>query len=103
MTLYDGGRELADAATEAPPLRKVHVTVLRSSSAEEDKRRLGQIYDVMRRHRDAQSRDHFVLYLTQGAQRMMLDFPNDPTTCSPALQAELARIVGWDGLRVESV
>jgi len=102
MTLYDGGRELADAATEAPPLRKVHVTVLRSSSAEEDKRRLGQIYDVMRRHRDAQSRDHFVLYLTQGAQRMMLDFPNDPTTCSPALQAELARIVGWDGLRVES-
>ena len=82
--------------------RKVHVTVLRSSSVEEDKRRLGQIYDVMRRYRDAQSQDHFVLYLTQGTQRMMLDFPNDPMTCSQALQADLARIVGWDGLRVES-
>ena len=92
---------IADA-TDAPRPRKVHVAVLRSS-VEEDKRRLGQIYELMRRHRDAQSQDHFVLYLTQGAQRLMLDFPNDPVTYSQALQTDLARLVGWEGLRVESV
>lgn len=92
---------IADA-TDAPRPRRVHVAVLRSS-VEEDKRRLGQIYELMRRHRDAQSQDHFVLYLTQGAQRLMLDFPNDPVTYSQALQTDLARLVGWEGLRVESV
>lgn len=95
----------AAAAPDDPPAprpRTLHITMPPSANAEEAKRRLTQIYDLMRQHRDAQSRDRFVVYLTQSARRLMLDFPNDPVTCNHALQATLAGLVGWESVRVEA-
>ncbi|MFZ1551601.1 MAG: hypothetical protein WAV53_09425, partial [Anaerolineae bacterium] len=107
-TLFELARDPAHGATAAPhdpPAprpRTLHITMPPSANAEEDKRRLTQIYDLMRQHRDAQSRDRFVVYLTQSARRLMLDFPNDPVTCNHALQATLAGLVGWESVRVEA-
>jgi DNA polymerase-3 subunit alpha len=114
------GREpslIADSATDeintahpadepeekAPPRRPVHirVTLARSPNLEEVIRRLGQIYDLLKRY---PGDDRFSLYVENGHQgRFLIEFPNDSTGHCAELEQDLRALVGARAIMVEPV
>jgi DNA polymerase-3 subunit alpha len=82
----------------------LHVTVPRSdptlgSNMEAVIRRLGRVYDLLRRY---PGEDRFSLYVENGSQgRIQISFPNDTTGHCVELEQELRALVGAGMVRVE--
>lgn len=101
--LFLGVHEAPIMPYAAPPPRPrtLYITLAHTVTTEDATQHLGRIYNIMQQRRRPDSQDHVVVLVPQTARRLQLDFPNDPVTCDQGLQADLARLVGWENLRVE--
>jgi DNA polymerase-3 subunit alpha len=86
------------AGSSQEPIR-LHITVSHTGPMEEVVRRLGQVYELLRRY---PGEDRFSLYVDNGAQgRIQFDFPNDTTGHCLELEQALRTLVGGAAIRIE--
>jgi DNA polymerase-3 subunit alpha len=83
-------------STLRPP-REVRVTIQRTADVEKDKKLLSWIYDLLR---DRPGRDRFCIVVRKNGGAMQLDFPNDRTELTPALEQQLTRRLGAGSVEV---
>jgi DNA polymerase III subunit alpha len=82
-----------------PKTTRLLVTFRRSHSLEGDRQRLGDLVDLLERHRGA---DRFVIIVeAPGQPRYQLDFPNSTTRICQELKNELSQRLGAGYWRVE--
>ncbi len=77
--------------------REIRVTVQRTSDAERDKRLLGWVVDQLRAKPGP---DRFCVIVRKNGAAVQLDFPNDTTTFTPALEQQLVRKLGAGSVEV---
>ncbi|MEP7199834.1 MAG: OB-fold nucleic acid binding domain-containing protein, partial [Chloroflexota bacterium] len=76
------------------------ITVPRSGDHAHDIARVAQVYELLQTY---QGDDHFSIYTTNRAGRVLLDFPNATTKHSVQLQQKLAQILGAGTVQVKSI
>ncbi len=77
--------------------REIRVTVQRTPDTERDKRLLGWVVDQLRAKPGP---DRFCIIVRKNGAAVQLDFPNDTTTWTPALEQQLVRRLGVGSLEV---
>jgi DNA polymerase III subunit alpha len=77
--------------------REIRVTVQRTPDAERDKRLLGWVVDQLRAKPGP---DRFCIIVRKNGAAVQLDFPNDTTTWTPALEQQLVRRLGVGSVEV---
>jgi DNA polymerase III subunit alpha len=77
--------------------REIRVTVQRTPDAERDKRLLGWVVDQLRAKPGP---DRFCIVVRKNGAAVQLDFPNDTTTWTPALEQQLVRRLGVGSVEV---
>ena len=77
--------------------REIRVTVQRTPDAERDKRLLGWVVDLLRAQ---PGHDRFCIIVRKNGAAVQLDFPNDTTTWTPALEQQLVRRLGVASIEV---
>lgn len=88
-------------APPQPGPRHLHITIPRSADLEGVIQRLGQVYEVLQRH---PGKDRFSLYVENGGRgRVQIDFPNNSTQHSLALEQELRAMLGASTIRIEAL
>lgn len=80
----------------APP-REIRVTVQRTLDAERDKRLLGWVVDALKAKPGP---DRFCIIVRKNGAAVQLDFPNDTTAFTPALEQQLVRRLGVGSVEV---
>jgi len=99
-----GGRAEVTAVQCAPKDRResplhLSITIPRSGDLQSVIKRLGQVYELLQSHPGG---DRFSLYVENGGRgRVQIDFPNDTTHHSLALEQELRSLLGAGTIRVE--
>ena len=77
----------------------LHITIPRSDDLRAVIKRLGQVYELLQSHPGS---DRFSLYVENGGRgRVQIEFPNDTTRHSLALEQELRSLLGAGTIRVE--
>jgi hypothetical protein len=84
------------APVHRPPL-ELRVTVQRTPDVDRDKRLLGWVVDLLRAKPGP---DRFCIVLRKNGATVQLDFPNDTTTFTPALEQQLVRRLGVGSVEV---
>ncbi len=85
---------------QSPPHpRVIRVTVQRTPDAERDKRLLGWVVEVLKAK---PGQDRFCIVVRKNGAAVQLDFPNDTTTWTPALEQQLVRRLGVGSVEVRS-
>jgi hypothetical protein len=77
--------------------REIRVTVQRTPDAERDKRLLGWVVEVLKAKPGP---DRFCIVVRKNGAAVQLDFPNDTTTFTPALEQQLVRRLGVGSVEV---
>ncbi len=85
--------------TPASP-REIRVTVQRTPDAERDKRLLGWVVDALRAKPGP---DRFCIIVRKNGAAVQLDFPNDATAFTPALEQQLVRKLGVGSVEVREM
>jgi DNA polymerase-3 subunit alpha len=84
----------------AGPLH-LYITIPRGDDLQLVIKRLGQVYELLQSHPGG---DRFSLYVENGGRgRVQIDFPNDTTHHSLALEQELRSLLGAGTIRIEPV
>ncbi len=79
----------------------LHISIPRNADLEQVIRRLGQIYDLLRRY---PGQDRFSLYVENGSRgRIQIEFPNDTTGHCIELEQEVRAMLGAGTIRVEKM
>ena len=79
------------------PPRELRVTIQRTADAEKDKKLLSWVYDLLR---GRPGPDRFCIIVRKNGSAMQLDFPNDTTEFTPALEQQLTRRLGAGSVEV---
>jgi len=79
------------------PPRELRVTIQRTADAEKDKKLLSWVYDLLRGRAGP---DRFCIIVRKNGSAMQLDFPNDTTEFTPALEQQLTRRLGAGSVEV---
>ncbi len=87
-------------AVERRPPRMLRVTMQRTADVERDKRLLSWIVDLLR---GQPGPDRFCVVVRKNGAAVQLDFPNDTTTLTPALEQQLVRRLGVANVEVREV
>jgi DNA polymerase-3 subunit alpha len=77
--------------------REIRVTVQRTPDAERDKRLLSWVVEVLKAKPGP---DRFCIVVRKNGAAVQLDFPNDTTTFTPALEQQLVRRLGVGSVEV---
>jgi hypothetical protein len=77
--------------------REIRVTVQRTPDAERDKRLLGWVVEVLKAKPGP---DRFCIVVRKNGAAVQLDFPNDTTAWTPALEQQLVRRLGVGSVEV---
>ncbi len=77
--------------------REIRVTVQRTPDVDRDKRLLGWVVDLLRAKPGP---DRFCIVLRKNGSAVQLDFPNDTTTFTPALEQQLVRRLGVGSVEI---
>jgi hypothetical protein len=77
--------------------REIRVTVQRTPDTERDKRLLGWVVEVLKAKPGP---DRFCIVVRKNGAAVQLDFPNDTTTWTPALEQQLVRRLGVGSVEV---
>lgn len=78
----------------------LRVTMQRTADVERDKRLLSWIVDLLR---GQPGPDRFCVVVRKNGAAVQLDFPNDTTTLTPALEQQLVRRLGVANVEVREV
>ena len=91
--------ERSGGATLIPPRAplELRITIQRTSDAEKDKKLLSWVYDLLR---GRPGTDRFCIIVRKNGSAMQLDFPNDTTEFTPALEQQLTRRLGAGSVEV---
>jgi hypothetical protein len=76
------------------------ISVPRSGDHALDIQRVSEVYELLQSY---PGEDHFSIYTTNSAGRVLLDFPNASTKNSVQLQQKLTQILGAGTVKVKSV
>ena len=76
------------------------ITVPRSGDHVQDISRVSEVYELLQAN---PGDDHFSIYTTNSAGRVLLDFPNATTKHSVQLQQKLALILGAGTIKIKSI
>ena len=92
--------ERSGASTLHPPRTPIElrVTIQRTADAEKDKKLLSWVYDLLR---GRPGTDRFCIIVRKNGSAMQLDFPNDTTEFTPALEQQLTRRLGAGSVEVK--
>ena len=74
------------------------MTIQRTADAEKDKKLLSWVYDLLR---GRPGTDRFCIIVRKNGSAMQLDFPNDTTEFTPALEKQLTRRLGAGSVEVK--
>ncbi len=97
--IQDVQRSRSSAQPKGGQPRTVRVTLPRTGDQSEDKHKLREIHNCLTNY-DGQ--DHFVIHLAAGRGKSVeLRFPNQGTSCCPALLADLEALVGPSAVQIE--
>ena len=89
----------SEGATLIPPRAPIElrITIQRTADAEKDKKLLSWVYDLLR---GRPGTDRFCIVVRKNGSAMQLDFPNDTTEFTPALEQQLTRRLGAGSVEV---
>ena len=99
----DNGERMSALRTPHSALRTSHaprelrVTIQRTADAEKDKKLLSWVYDLLR---GRPGTDRFCIIVRKNGSAMQLDFPNDTTEFTPALEQQLTRRLGAGSVEI---
>jgi DNA polymerase-3 subunit alpha len=77
---------------------KIHITLSRSEDPDRDVKTLAQVYHLLEQN---PGQDSFFIYVSNGHERVQMEFPNTLTHYTQAVHNQLGRIVGQDAIRVD--
>lgn len=80
--------------------REIRITVQRTPDAERDKRLLGWVVEVLKAKPGP---DRFCIIVRKNGAAVQLDFPNDTTTWTAALEQQLVRRLGVGSVEVREI
>jgi hypothetical protein len=108
QSLRDGSESPNHPVTQSPshpvPLpsapHEICVTMQRTPDAERDKRLLAWVVEVLKAKPGP---DRFCIVLRKNGAAVQLDFPNDTTTWTPALEQQLVRRLGVGSVEVREI
>jgi hypothetical protein len=83
--------------TDHRPLREIRVTIQRTADVEKDKKLLSWVYDLLH---GRPGRDRFCIVVRKNGGAIQLDFPNDTTELTPAVEQQLTRRLGAGSVEV---
>ena len=69
----------------------LEISLPRSGSVEDDKRRLGEVYRLVTGY---EGHDTFSLVVSRGDSKVLIDFPNNKTRCNKFLVKQLEKMLG---------
>jgi hypothetical protein len=79
---------------------EIRITIQRTADAERDKRLLSWVVDVLRAR---PGRDRFCIVLRKNGAAVQLDFPNDTTGVTAALEQQLVRRLGMGSVEIREI
>jgi DNA polymerase-3 subunit alpha len=97
LSLRDGSQSPSHPVTLPSAPREIRVTVQRTPDAERDKRLLAWVVEVLKAKPGP---DRFCIVLRKDGSAVQLDFPNDTTTFTPALEQHLVRRLGIGSVEI---
>jgi DNA polymerase-3 subunit alpha len=77
--------------------RHLQITIHRSGNPDRDKKRISEVYGMLRQRR---GQDQFTYFLIDDHRRVQIDFPNATTDWSDTLAQSLQSMLGHDALQV---
>ena len=77
--------------------RQLQITINRSGDQDRDKRRISQIYSLLRQRKGV---DQFTFFLVDDRRRVQIDFPNETTAYTHELADSLRAMLGREALQV---
>ena len=91
------------SGVEGPPSSlpaplELRITIQRTADAEKDKKLLSWVYDLLR---GRPGTDRFCIIVRKNGSAIQLDFPNDTTEFTPALEQQLTRRLGAGSVEVK--
>ena len=81
----------AEGDLSADLVYHLEISLPRSGSVEDDKRRLGEVYRLVTGY---EGHDTFSLVVSRGDSKVLIDFPNNKTRCNKFLVKQLEKMLG---------
>jgi len=90
--------ESARSPMRARREHRIHITLRRTDDYEHDVKLLSQVYELLERN---PGQDSFFIYVRNRRGWVQMEFPNAKTHYTPAVDAQLRRLLGNNCVRVE--